>query len=98
MPDKPVAPPKIKAAKKMRDLMTTYYLEALGAAQNNRQVAWITSGGPVEPLVAMDIIPVYPENHGAMIGSAKMGEDLCAKAEDMGYSPDLCAYARSDIA
>jgi bcr-type benzoyl-CoA reductase subunit B len=98
MPDNPVAPSKIKAAKKMRDLMTTYYLEALGAAQNNRQVAWITSGGPVEPLVAMDIIPVYPENHGAMIGSAKMGEDLCAKAEDMGYSPDLCAYARSDIA
>ncbi len=82
----------------MRDLMTTYYLEALSAAQNHRLVAWITSGGPVEPLVAMDIIPVYPENHGAMIGSAKMGEDLCAKAEDMGYSPDLCSYARSDIA
>ncbi|OGR10521.1 MAG: 2-hydroxyglutaryl-CoA dehydratase [Desulfobacterales bacterium RIFOXYA12_FULL_46_15] len=89
---------KIKAAKKMRDLMTTYYLEALSAAQNNKQVAWITSGGPVEPLVAMDIIPVYPENHGAMIGSAKMGEDLCAKAEDMGYSSDLCSYARADIA
>jgi len=98
MPDKPVAPPKIKAAKKMRDLMTTYYLEALGAPENNRLVAWITSGGPVEPLVAMDIIPVYPENHGAMIGSAKMGEELCAKAEDMGYSGDLCSYARSDIA
>ncbi|MFN2436336.1 MAG: 2-hydroxyacyl-CoA dehydratase subunit D [Desulfotignum sp.] len=98
MPDTPVVPPKIKAAKKMRDLMTTYYLDALGAAQNNRLVAWITSGGPVEPLVAMDIIPVYPENHGAMIGSAKMGEDLCAKAEDMGYSPELCSYARSDIA
>lgn len=82
----------------MRDLMTTYYLEALSAAQNNKQVAWITSGGPVEPLVAMDIIPVYPENHGAMIGSAKMGEDLCAKAENMGYSSDLCSYARADIA
>ena len=82
----------------MRDLMTTYYLEALGAAQNNKPVAWITSGGPVEPLVAMDIIPVYPENHGAMIGSAKMGEDLCAKAENMGYSSDLCSYARADIA
>ena len=89
---------KIKSAKKMRDIMTTYYLDALGARQNNKQVAWITSGGPVEPLVAMDIIPVYPENHGAMIGSAKMGEDLCAKAEDMGYSPDLCSYARADIA
>jgi benzoyl-CoA reductase/2-hydroxyglutaryl-CoA dehydratase subunit BcrC/BadD/HgdB len=98
MADTLSTPPKIKAAKKMRDLMTTYYLDALSAAQNHRQVAWITSGGPVEPLVAMDIIPVYPENHGAMIGSAKMGEDLCAKAEDMGYSGDLCAYARADIA
>ncbi|MEE4363317.1 MAG: 2-hydroxyacyl-CoA dehydratase [Desulfotignum sp.] len=88
---------KIAAAKKMRDIMTTYYLDALSASQNNRQVAWITSGGPVEPLVAMDIIPVYPENHGAMIGSAKMGEDLCSKAEEMGYSSDLCAYARADI-
>ncbi len=89
---------KIKSARKMRDLMTNYYIEALSASQNNRQVAWITSGGPVEPLVAMDIIPVYPENHGAMIGAAKMGEDLCARAGDMGYSSDLCSYARSDIA
>ena len=60
-------------------------------------MAWITSGGPVEPLIAMDIIPVYPENHGAMIGAAKMGEDLCIKAEELGYSSDLCSYARSDI-
>jgi benzoyl-CoA reductase/2-hydroxyglutaryl-CoA dehydratase subunit BcrC/BadD/HgdB len=98
MSETPVDKTKIRSAKKMRDLMTTYYLDALGAGQNNKQVAWITSGGPVEPLVAMDIIPVYPENHGAMIGSAKMGEDLCAKAEDMGYSSDLCSYARTDIA
>jgi len=98
MSEKPTETIKIKSAKKMRDLMTTYYLEALSAAQNNKPVAWITSGGPVEPLVAMDIIPVYPENHGAMIGSAKMGEDLCSKAEDMGYSSDLCSYARADIA
>ncbi|MBU2431081.1 MAG: 2-hydroxyglutaryl-CoA dehydratase, partial [Proteobacteria bacterium] len=73
---------KIKSAKKMRDLMTTYYLEALTARQNNKKIAWITSGGPVEPLLAMDIIPVYPENHAAMIGASKMGEDLCVKAEN----------------
>jgi benzoyl-CoA reductase/2-hydroxyglutaryl-CoA dehydratase subunit BcrC/BadD/HgdB len=45
----------------------------------------------------MDVIPVYPENHGAMIGASKMGIDLCQKAEAMGYSSDLCSYARSDI-
>ncbi len=97
MPDTSAQKIKMKSVKKMRDLMTTYYLEALSAGQNNKLVAWITSGGPVEPLLAMDIIPVYPENHAAMIGSAKMGEALCAKAEDMGYSTDLCSYARADI-
>ena len=89
---------KIKSAKKMREIMTKYYVEAKTARDNNKLVAWITSGGPVEPLIAMDIIPVYPENYGAMIGASKMGGDLCQKAEEMGYSGDLCSYARADIA
>ncbi len=88
---------KVKSEKKMRDIMTAYYIDAKMARQNKKKVAWITSGGPVEPLIAMDIIPVYPENYGAMIGSSKMGVDLCEKAESMGYSNDLCSYARSDI-
>jgi bcr-type benzoyl-CoA reductase subunit B len=88
---------KVRSEKRMREIMTEYYIEAKTAEQNNRKVAWITSGGPVEPLIAMDIIPVYPENHGAMIGASKMGADLCERAEGMGYSGDLCSYARSDI-
>ncbi|OPY91513.1 MAG: R-phenyllactate dehydratase subunit alpha precursor [Syntrophaceae bacterium PtaU1.Bin231] len=88
---------KIKAVAKMKEIMTAYYIDAKTAEQTGKKVAWITSGGPVEPLIAMDIIPVYPENHGAMIGASKMGVDLCTKAEAMGYSSDLCSYARSDI-
>jgi bcr-type benzoyl-CoA reductase subunit B len=88
---------KIKAVKKMKEIMTAYYIDAKTAEQTGKKVAWITSGGPVEPLIAMDVIPVYPENHGAMIGASKMGVDLCEKAEVMGYSSDLCSYARSDI-
>jgi bcr-type benzoyl-CoA reductase subunit B len=88
---------KIKCVKQMKEIMTEYYIEAKTAEQSGKKVAWITSGGPVEPLIAMDVIPVYPENHGAMIGAAKMGVDLCEKAETMGYSRDLCSYARSDI-
>ncbi len=87
-----------KKRKKMKDIMTVYYMEAKSARISGRKVAWITSGGPVEPLIAMDVIPVYPENHGAMIGASKMGTDLCEKAEALGYSSDLCSYARSDIA
>jgi bcr-type benzoyl-CoA reductase subunit B len=88
---------KIKAVKKMKEIMTAYYIDAKTAEQTGKKVAWITSGGPVEPLIAMDVIPVYPENHGAMIGASKMGVELCEKAEAMGYSSDLCSYARSDI-
>jgi benzoyl-CoA reductase/2-hydroxyglutaryl-CoA dehydratase subunit BcrC/BadD/HgdB len=79
--------------------MTEYYIEAkTPKEQTGRRIAWITSGGPVEPLIAMDVIPIYPENHGAMIGASHMGGDLCEKAEAMGYGRDLCSYARSDIA
>jgi benzoyl-CoA reductase/2-hydroxyglutaryl-CoA dehydratase subunit BcrC/BadD/HgdB len=89
---------KIKSVKRMKAIMTDYYIDAKTAADTGKKVAWITSGGPVEPLIAMDVIPVYPENHGAMIGAAKMGVDLCEKAEEMGYVSDLCSYARADIA
>lgn len=89
---------KVKSVKKMKEIMTAYYIDAKTASQNGKKVGWITSGGPVEPIIVMDAIPVYPENHGAMIGAAKMGVDLCEKAEDMGYCRDLCSYARSDIA
>ncbi len=89
---------KIRAAKRMKEIMTSYYIDAKTAGRNGRKVAWITSGGPVEPLIAMDVIPVYPENYAAMTGAARMGADLCGKAELMGYSSDLCSYARSDIA
>ncbi|NNL42049.1 MAG: 2-hydroxyglutaryl-CoA dehydratase, partial [Desulfobacterales bacterium] len=89
---------KIKSVKRMKQIMTDYYIEAKTADQTGKKIAWITSGGPVEPLIAMNVIPVYPENHGAMIGASKMGVDLCEKSEAMGYSRDLCSYARSDIA
>lgn len=100
--DQPLDPEKqnrkMRSVKRLKDIMTHYYIDAKTAGQTGKQVAWITSGGPVEPLIAMDVIPVYPENHGAMIGAAKMGADLCEKAAAMGYSGDLCSYARADIA
>jgi benzoyl-CoA reductase/2-hydroxyglutaryl-CoA dehydratase subunit BcrC/BadD/HgdB len=89
---------RFKKTKRMKEIMLVYYSEAKSARLTRKKVAWITSGGPVEPLIAMDIIPVYPENHGAMIGASKMGAGLCEIAEQMGYANDLCSYARADIA
>lgn len=89
--------PRLRATQKMKDLMTRYYLEAKMAEGSDRKIAWITSGGPVEILIAANIIPIYPENHGAMLGASRMSVELCEVAEGLGFSRDLCSYARGDI-
>ncbi len=47
---KPVDPDKerrkIKSVARMKEIMTTYYIEAKTAAESGRKVAWITSGRP----------------------------------------------------
>ncbi len=89
--------PRFESATTMRKLMADYYLKSKLARYTFDKVAWITSGGPVELLIAMGIIPIYPENHGAMIGAKKMGRELAETAEAEGYSPDLCSYFRVDL-
>jgi benzoyl-CoA reductase/2-hydroxyglutaryl-CoA dehydratase subunit BcrC/BadD/HgdB len=88
---------RIKSTEAMRELMTRYYIEAKTAGEKGVKVAWITSGGPVEPLYCFDVIPVYPENHGAMCGAAHMAVELAEKAEEKGFSRDICSYARCDF-
>lgn len=88
----------IKTGDKMKLLMGRYYIRAKVAEKDpDQKIAWITSGGPVEILHAAGVIPIYPENHAAMIGTMRMADSCCATAEDQGYSRDLCSYARSDI-
>lgn len=89
---------KIQGIKNLKNMMTMYYLNAKNAAHNNKKVGWITSGGPVELLIAFDVIPIYPENYAAMCGATKMGGQLSQIAEDMGYTPDLCTYFLIDVA
>jgi len=91
--------PKIPSNDKLRKLMKSYYVKAkLGEKYwPFTKIAWITSGGPVELLISMGITPIYPENHGAMIGAKKQGVELAGEAEKLGYSQDLCSYFRCDV-
>ncbi|MGY5856223.1 MAG: 2-hydroxyacyl-CoA dehydratase family protein [Candidatus Thorarchaeota archaeon] len=71
-------------------------LEAMDASENGT-LAWVTSGFPVEIPIAMNLGVVYPEQAGAIIGAQKIGPEVCGYAEDLGYSQDLCSYARASI-
>jgi benzoyl-CoA reductase/2-hydroxyglutaryl-CoA dehydratase subunit BcrC/BadD/HgdB len=84
---------KLATSKDLTRLMTRYYAtrKVVGKV---RPVAWVTSGAPVEILVGMGISTVYPENYGALLGAQKAAVPLAQLAEEQGFSPDLCSYAR----
>jgi bcr-type benzoyl-CoA reductase subunit B len=88
--------PPLKCEGRLREIMTRhYYLSRF--VKGAKPVAWVTSGAPVELLRVFDFYTVYPENHGALCGAQKLGPEICSKAEDRGYHPDLCSYARIDL-
>jgi benzoyl-CoA reductase/2-hydroxyglutaryl-CoA dehydratase subunit BcrC/BadD/HgdB len=86
---------KLPCEKTMKEVMTSYYTDVF---TSDRPKAWVTSGAPVELLLAADVIPVFPENYGAMIAAQHMGERLCSAAGDMGFDDCVCSYARCTMA
>ena len=86
---------EFKALAKMKEIMAAYYIEA--KTTREKPIAWVTSGAPVEPLYAMDVIPIYPENYAAMCASSHISIELMEAAEAAGFSQDICAYARTDF-
>ncbi len=88
--------PSLKCGARLKEIMTRhYYLARL--APGVKPVAWVTSGAPVELLRAFDFYTVYPENHGALCGATKQAPAICERAEEQGFSRDLCSYARNDL-
>ncbi|MBS3977740.1 MAG: 2-hydroxyacyl-CoA dehydratase [Syntrophomonadaceae bacterium] len=87
-----------KTAKDLvREMQAQYYEEANRAHDEGRLVAWVTSISPREFLEAMDIVTVYPENHAAAISAKKGSMEMIDIAEGMGYSADICSYARVNL-
>jgi benzoyl-CoA reductase/2-hydroxyglutaryl-CoA dehydratase subunit BcrC/BadD/HgdB len=76
--------------------MTRYYAtrKIVGRV---KPLAWVTSGAPVEILIGMGVATVYPENYGALVGAQRAAVPLAQVAEEQGFSPDLCSYARCHI-
>jgi benzoyl-CoA reductase/2-hydroxyglutaryl-CoA dehydratase subunit BcrC/BadD/HgdB len=74
--------------------------------RSGRPVAWCSAFAPAEALLALGVIPVYPENHAAMMGalsetrdpSAPYSRAAIARSEATGWTtPRLCSYALSDL-
>ncbi len=87
----------MKAKERISLLVKQYYESANNAKARGEKVGWVTSNFPQEIIEAMDLYVIYPENHSATI--AVNGEDVCCckEAEAVGFSNDLCSYAKINL-
>ncbi len=86
----------LKTAPQLQRLLQWHYFSPK-YLRLGRPVAWLTSGAPVEIVRALNILPIYPENYGALCGARRASPALCQVAEARGWSPDLCSYARTSV-
>jgi bcr-type benzoyl-CoA reductase subunit B len=87
----------LRAHSIQRGLITEYYRDVKQARESGIKTCYAIGQAPTDLAIAMDILPVYPENHNTLCGAAKVGTELCKVAETSGFSMDLCSYAKCDL-
>ncbi len=78
-------------------LLAQSYKEAWEAKEKGIPVGWSTSVFPQELVTAFDLPLCYPENQAAGLAAKKEALGMEETAEGLGYSIDLCAYARTNF-
>ncbi|MHA2248242.1 MAG: 2-hydroxyacyl-CoA dehydratase subunit D [Candidatus Hodarchaeales archaeon] len=90
--------PVIKSTQELKNIATAYYKELETASKDpDQKIAWCSSVGPAELLLAMDFEVYYPENHSAMLGASRTANKFIPLSVAQGYSPEICSYLTSDI-
>ncbi len=89
---------KKEAKFKLREIVDTVYQEAWDAKKRGEPVGWSSSKFPGEIAETLGLKVCYPENQAAAISAKHGGQRMCEAAEGLGYSNDICAYARISLA
>ncbi len=88
----------VPAKKKLQAIVADAYQRAWDAKNKGEKIGWCASNFPQEIAETLGISVVYPENQAAAIAAKGGGLRMCEYAEGMGYSNDICAYARTSVA
>lgn len=86
-----------KSKQLLREFMGKHYDEIREAKANGEPIGFSTSNFPKEIVETFGLKVMYPENHSAAIAAHKGSLTYCEKAESLGYSMDLCSYARINL-
>lgn len=89
---------KKKAGKHLSKIMVDGYMDLHQRAASGAFCVWMAINVPAEIFAGFDnVVYAIPESHAAMCAGKGIGVTMCEKAESIGYSQDLCSYARIDI-
>ncbi len=98
----PAAKPKKPAVKSMimiGEQTNTLYENARIAKERGEKVGWSASIFPQEIAETLGLVVLYPENHSAGIAARHQADPFLQECEGpLGYSNDLCAYAKVNLA
>ncbi len=75
-------------------LRKSYYARTLDDSKKGKKVAWCSNNIPGVILDAMDITAVFLENYATVIASKRLASAFCAAGERVGFSQDVCGFAR----
>ncbi len=87
----------IQSLSLLKGINSQYYEEVRHAQELGKKIAFVNVFSPAELFYAMDIIPVYPENHSVFLQAKKMTGEVTRISEAEGYSPNICSYALCDL-
>jgi benzoyl-CoA reductase subunit B len=79
--------------------LVNLWLEHIGTAKAREQpVAYVfVMGNAIEILRAFGFELVFPEINSLQTGVRRAAPEFIAKAEDFGFSPDVCSYVKADV-
>ena len=80
-------------------LFRDWYSGLEETAQNGGQSAYVFVMGSLnEILKVFDLPVVFPEINSLQTAVRRVAHELLDRAEDYGYSPDICGYVKADVA
>lgn len=81
-----------------QDLVKQWLANLNTAPERGQRVAYVfVMGNAIEILRSFGFELVFPEINSLQTGVRKAAPDFLAKAEDFGFSPDVCSYVKADV-
>ena len=98
MPSTPTPIPMNTGRDLQKEMLQNWYGQLSQANEKGEKVAYLfISGNIMELLKVFDFHVVFPEVNALQCGIKRTAGDMILKAEDLGYSSDVCGYVKNDI-